>query len=104
MGYAQWRVLRSVVARSSIWVWVTAGAWVIGIAIPVTALSLAPNSWPGWVHAVIGVVAAMVMGVTVGALTGRTLERLLDSRAGQLPVISGSRSGKHRAKLNSMTV
>ena len=81
MGYAQWRVLRRTVPRSGRWVWVTAGAWLLGVMIPTTALSTAPNSWPGWVHAGIGVLAAMAMGLTVGGLTGRTLERLLDTSA-----------------------
>lgn len=77
MGYAQWRVLRRTVTDSARWVWATAGAWLIGVAIPVAALSSAPNSWPGWAHAGIGVLAAVAMGLTVGAVTGRTLERLL---------------------------
>jgi len=67
------------IAASGRWVWVTAGAWLIGVLIPVVALSAAPNGWPLWIHAGIGVVAAVAMGVTVGGLTGRTLERLLDS-------------------------
>jgi MFS family permease len=79
MGYAQWRVLRRTVLRSSRWVWVTAGAWLLGVMIPTVALSTAPNSWPGVVHAGIGVLAAMAMGLTVGGLTGHTLERLLDT-------------------------
>ena len=78
MGWAQWTVLRSAVARSTRWIWVTSGAWLIGVMIPVVALSAAPNSWPAWAHAVVGVVSAMVMGLTVGTLTGRTLQRLLE--------------------------
>jgi hypothetical protein len=80
MGYAQWLVLRRRVPRSGRWVWVTAGAWLLGVTIPVVALSSAPNDWSGWVHAGIGVIAAVAMGLTVGALTGRTLERLLRSQ------------------------
>jgi hypothetical protein len=79
MGYAQWLVLRRAVPRSGRWIWVTAGAWLLGVMIPVVALSAAPNSWPGWAHAIVGVLAAVAMGLTVGALTGRTLERLLTS-------------------------
>jgi hypothetical protein len=79
MGYAQWLVLRRTASDSGRWVWVTAGAWLLGVMIPVAALSAAPNSWPGWAHAVIGVVAATAMGLTVGTLTGRTLERLLQN-------------------------
>ncbi len=81
MGYAQWRILRRTVAQSNRWVWVSAGAWLLGVTIPVVALSSAPNGWPGWVHAGVGVAAAVAMGLTVGMLTGRTLERLLRSRS-----------------------
>jgi hypothetical protein len=77
MGYLQWRVLRLAVPRSSRWIWVTSGAWLLGVMVPVVALSVAPNRWPGWAHAIVGVVAAVAMGAIVGALTGRTLERLL---------------------------
>lgn len=77
MGYAQWRVMRTAVSHSERWVWTTAGAWLLGVAIPVAALSSAPNSWPPWAHVGIGVLAAVAMGFTVGAITGRTLERLL---------------------------
>jgi MFS family permease len=77
MGYLQWRVMRRTVPRSGRWVWVTAGAWLLGVMIPIVVLTTAPNSWPGWVHVAIGVLGAMAMGLTVGTLTGRTLERLL---------------------------
>lgn len=77
MGYLQWRVLRRALPRSGRWIWVTAGAWLLGVMIPVGALSAAPNGWPGWAHALVGVVAAVAMGATVGSLTGRTLERLV---------------------------
>lgn len=77
MGYAQWLVLRVTVAHSGRWVWVTAGAWLAGVTIPVAALSSAPNNWPAWAHVAIGILAAVAMGFTVGALTGRTLARLL---------------------------
>lgn len=77
MGFLQWLVLRRVVPRSARWVPVTTGAWMLGVMIPVVALSVAPNGWPWWAHAVVGVVAAVAMGLCVGALTGGTLERLL---------------------------
>jgi hypothetical protein len=80
MGYAQWRVLRRAVPRSGRWVSVTSAAWLLGVMIPVGALSAVPNGWPAWAHAVTAVLAAAAMGLTVGALTGRTLERLLDAR------------------------
>ncbi len=77
MGFLQWRVLRVTVPHSGRWVPVNAGAWLLGVMIVVVALSAAPNSWPGPVHAVIGVAAAVLMGLTVGALTARTLAHLL---------------------------
>jgi hypothetical protein len=77
MGAGQWLVLRRAVPRSGRWVPVTAGAWVAGVALPVAALSAAPNDWPLAAHVVIGVLAAVAMGATVGALTAPTLERLL---------------------------
>lgn len=78
MGALQWLVLRRVVPRSGRWVWVSAGAWLVGVMIPVAALSAAPNSWPPAVHAVIGVGAAVVMGCTVGLITGATMQRLVE--------------------------
>ena len=80
MGYAQWRVLQRTIPISGRWIRVTAGAWLLGVTIPVVALSSAPNDWPGWVHACIGVLAAIAMGLTVGVLTGRTLEQLVRSK------------------------
>jgi hypothetical protein len=77
MGVAQWLVMRGGVPGAGRWVWVTTGAWLVGVMIPVTALSAAPNGWPPAAHAVIGVVAAVAMGLTVGVLTGRTMQRLL---------------------------
>lgn len=86
MGVLQWAVvLRHHLARSARWVAVTSLAWLVGVMIPVAALSLVPNGWPVAAHVVVGVVAAVAMGATVGLLTGTTLLRLLSA--------SGSRPG-----------
>jgi hypothetical protein len=77
MGIAQWSVLRRAVAHSARWVPMTAMAWAIGVVIPVVSVSLTPNGWPPWAFVVVGVVAAVAMGLTVGAITGTTLVRLL---------------------------
>jgi Ca2+-transporting ATPase len=86
MGYAQWLVLRRAVPRSARWVPVTASAWLAGVMIPVVALSVVPNGLPSWVHAVVGVAAAVAMGLTVGTLTGRTLAALVAPVASVAPV------------------
>lgn len=75
-------VLSPHVRRSAVWAPVTAGAWFVGVLIPVTALSLVPNGWPLLSHVIVGVAAAVAMGATGGADTARTLSDLL-SRAGR---------------------
>ena len=40
-------------------------------------LTAAPNAWPAWAHVGITVSCAVVMGLIVGLLTGRTLRQLL---------------------------
>ncbi len=77
MGTLQWLVLRAHVPRSGRWVPVTSGAWLLGVMIPVAALSLTPNAWPPAAFVVVGVAAAVAMGATVGLITGGTLVRLL---------------------------
>lgn len=76
MGVLQWLVLRRHVPGARSWIGVTSGAWLVGVMIPVTALSTVPNGWPLPVHVVVGVAAAVLMGITVGLLTGTRLVRL----------------------------
>jgi hypothetical protein len=80
MGILQWRVLRRHLPRSSRWVWVTSGAWLVGVMIPVAALSVVPDGWPPAARVVVAVGAAVAMGATVGLLTGGTLVSLLRRR------------------------
>ena len=77
MGWAQWLVLRRTIPGSGRWVPVTSGAWLLGIMVPVIGLTAAPNAWPAWAHVGIAVSCAVVMGLIVGLLTGRTLRQLL---------------------------
>ncbi len=77
MGFGQWLVLRRSVPRSVRWIPITAGAWLVGVMIPVAALSLLPDNSPAWAMVSVAVAAAVAMGVTVGALTGGTLVRLI---------------------------
>lgn len=76
MGFLQWRVLRTVVPDSARWVPINTGAWLVGVMIPVAALSAVPNSWPTAVHVVVAVASAVAMGLVVGSITGLTLETL----------------------------
>jgi hypothetical protein len=76
MGIGQWLVLRRVVTHSARWIPVTATAWLIGVMLPIAALSLTPNAWPPWTFVVVGVAAAVAMGMTVGVITGSCLVRL----------------------------
>ena len=90
MGYGQWVVLRRAVPRSSRWVAVTAGAWLLGVMIPITALSIVPNDWSPLAFFVVGVASAVAMGLTVGAVTGGTLERLLATQPSPVRPVPGA--------------
>jgi hypothetical protein len=78
MGILQYRRLRQVVPDASAWIPATTIAWLIGVAIPVVALSVVPNQWPPAVHVLVAIPSAVAMGATVGAITGRTLNGLVD--------------------------
>ncbi len=77
MGVLQWWVLRNVVVGAGRWIPVTAAAWLVGVMIPVIALSIVPNGAPLALHVVVGVASAVAMGATVGLITGHTLEVLV---------------------------
>ena len=81
MGSLQWLELHRVARRSTGWIAVSSAAWLIGVLIPVTALSLVPNDWPVIAHVVVGVTSAVLMGALVGALTGGYLSRRVVPRA-----------------------
>lgn len=85
MGVLQsWR-LRSVVPGAKRWIPATTFAWLIGVAIPVVALSVVPNQWPPSVHILVAIPAAVAMGATVGAITGRTLNRFVEQSGSHTP-------------------
>jgi hypothetical protein len=85
MGFLQWLAMRAEVPRSARWVPVSSGAWLVGVLIPVAAISLAPDTWPTAAHVVVAVASAVVMGLVVGWLTGGTMRRLLSgSEAGRI--------------------
>lgn len=76
MGLLQWRRLRPVADRAVIWIPYTVLAWLVGVFIPVIALSVIPNSAPVLVHGAVAVISAVAMGMTVGAITSRPLHNL----------------------------
>lgn len=80
MGLLQARRLAPAVDDARDWVAVTTVGWLIGVALPVIALSIIPNSWPLPVHVLAAVVAAVAMGATVGAVSAPTLRRLAETR------------------------
>lgn len=82
MGAAQWLVLRRAVPRCRRWVPLTAAAWLVGVMIPVAAISLTPDAAPVPARAAVAVAAAVAMGATVGLLTAGVLRGLIRQRAG----------------------
>ncbi len=80
MGVLQSRRLALAVEDASAWILRTSVAWLLGVMIPVVALSLVPNNAQLVVHVVVGVAAAVAMGATVGAITGSTLVDLTRRR------------------------
>ena len=76
IGVAQAIVLRRHVERSERWVGANVAGWLAGLPIPFVALAVAPEE-PALLRAGIAIAAGAAMGVTVAAITGRTLVRLL---------------------------
>jgi hypothetical protein len=76
MGVLQSRRLAAVANVSTLWISRTTGAWLIGVMIPVAALSVVPNGAHPAIHFAVAVAAAVAMGATVGLITGSTLVQL----------------------------
>lgn len=78
LGTAQWWVLRGLVPWARRWIGVTAGAWLLGLAV---FLGFTTPLWqegqPGVVIAVIGVAGGALMAVTTSAVTGWALAGLI---------------------------
>jgi hypothetical protein len=54
-------------------------AWPLGVAVPVLAISLAPDGTPLLAMIAIGLASGMMMGLVVGAITGLVLRRLFSN-------------------------
>lgn len=101
IGVAQWLELRRVLPRAGAWVAATAGAWCAGL-LAFTAVT-SPLWHPGqspWLIAAIGALGGLVMAVTMAALTGWALTRLLTrsglSRSAVPPTAVGCHARQRR--------
>ena len=78
IGVAQWWVLRRFVERSAGWIAANAFAWLAGLGLSVTLMSVFLTEETSPAGAIgIGVFAGLVMGLTVAAITGWALVRIL---------------------------
>lgn len=74
IGAAQWLVLRDRVPWAMSWIWVTAAAWLVGLAVFLTFAT--PLWWSGQSVALtvlVGLVGGVLMATTVAAVTGLAL-------------------------------
>ncbi|NUT34375.1 MAG: hypothetical protein HOV79_15000 [Hamadaea sp.] len=78
IGVAQWLVLRRFVPGAAHWIWITAVAWLAGLAV---FLTIATPLWHEGqalsVTILVGIAAGLIMAATVAAVTGRGLVWLL---------------------------
>jgi hypothetical protein len=77
LGFAQWTVLRRLVPRAGRWLWANALAWGVGMPLIFVGMNLVPWSGSGFQVAVALYGVCAVTGAVVGAIHGRTLERLI---------------------------
>lgn len=85
MGSAQWLVLRRHLLRAAWWIPANMLAWPLGVAVPVVALSLLPDTSTPLLSGIVGVASGMLMGLVVGTITGIALVNLLRANARPLP-------------------
>jgi len=77
IGVAQWLILRRFIVRAFRWVWITAGAWLAGLAVfMLIATPLWHEGQSVGYGIIVGVVAGLAMAATVAAVTGLGLVRL----------------------------
>jgi hypothetical protein len=76
IGFAQWLVLRDYFYGAGWWIPVNALAWMLGVLVPVSVLSLVPDDMPFAFMGLLAILSGAVMGVIVGTITGWMLARL----------------------------
>lgn len=77
IGVAQALVLRRHVARTRTWIEANALAWLVGLSIPLAAMSLVDDADPPAVVALTAIAAGVAMAAVVAAITGVAIVRLL---------------------------
>lgn len=77
MGFLQWLVMRGRLLRTTSWLLISPAAWLIGVLIPVVAITATPDQWSVAAHVVPAVLAAVLMGAVVGLLTATAMRRYL---------------------------
>ncbi|WP_258802314.1 hypothetical protein [Pseudarthrobacter sp. NS4] len=84
IGFAQWIELREHIPGAWRWVPGSAGAWAAGLAVFIAAST--PLWQPGqdlWLVAAIGIAAAVLMAVTMAAVSGLVMVQLLKRLEGR---------------------
>jgi hypothetical protein len=78
IGTAQWLELRNHVPHAGRWIAGTAAAWCIALAaFAAISTPLWQEGQATWLRVVIGVLAGLVMAVTMAAVTGLVMRSLL---------------------------
>ena len=78
IGTAQWLELRNHVSHASRWIWGSAAAWCIALAVfAAISTPLWQEGQSTWRRVAIGVLAGAAMAVTMAAVTGRVMHGLL---------------------------
>ena len=80
LGAAQWLVLRRHMARAGHWVWISAAAWLVGLTVVMTGMSLTQAGDPLWRLVVIAATSGLLMGATAAAVSGVGMAWLLRER------------------------
>jgi hypothetical protein len=77
IGTAQWLVLKKHVQKAGWWITANAIAWPLGVATTFIPITLVPDGAPIGLWIAAGITGGIMMGATVGAITGWFLVKLL---------------------------
>ncbi len=83
LGAAQWLVLRRQLAYAANWIWLSAVAWLAGLAVVFAGMSLTQAGDPTWRLITIAAISGLLMGATAAAVSGAGLVWLLARSVGR---------------------